>query len=90
MGFYFLKLISKTTYEGLADNKKLFDLLGNSLRALENSEEPQVLKLQFEIKYLFYLGFLAIDDDTSEFIAKPVNLHKQIKLTNDEYTHLSQ
>jgi len=88
--FKFLKLIAKATYEGLLDNKRLFDLLGNTLRVLENCDDPRILKLQFELKYLYYLGFLAIDDDTSEFIAKPVSLYRQIKLTDDEYMYLNQ
>ena len=49
-----------------------------------------MLRLQFELKYLYYLGFLALDDDTSEFVAKPVSLHNQIDLTEDEYLYLNQ
>lgn len=90
LSFHFLKLISKATYEGLADNSQLFDLLGNALRALETTEKEDLLKLQFELKYLFYLGFLEPDDDTSEFVAKPISLHNQIELTEDESLYLSQ
>ena len=90
VAFHFLKLISKATYEGLPDNKRLFDLLGNSLKALEATDQGHLLKLQFELKYLFYLGFLAPDDDTGEFVAKPVGSHNQIKLTDDEYLYLNQ
>lgn len=88
--FHFLKLISKGTREGLQDNKQLFDLLGNTLKVLETSENPNLLKLQFELKYLFYLGFLAINKDTEEFISKPVSAYEQIKLTDDEYMYLNQ
>ena len=90
MAFYFIKLISRATYEGLSDNKALFDLLGNSLKALESTEKPELLKLQFELKYLFYLGLLEISDDTGEFVGKPMNLHHQIELTDDEYLYLNQ
>ncbi len=90
VAFHFLNLISKSTYEGLPDNQRLFDLLGNSLRALEETDQPLMLKLQFELKLLYYLGFLALNDDTSEFIAKPVSLHKQIDLTDDEYFYLAK
>lgn len=88
--FYFLKLISKATQEGLQDNQQLFDLLGNTLKVLETSENPSLLKLQFELKYLFYLGFLALDKDTEEFVAKPVHANEQIQLTDEEYFYLSQ
>ncbi len=90
LAFHFVKLISKGTYEGLSDNKNLFDLLGNSLKTLETSDTPHLLRLQFELKYLFYLGFLALNDDTGEFIAKPVRSHHEIHLTEDEYLYLNQ
>ena len=90
MAFHFVKLISKATYEGLSDNKRLFDLLGNSLKVLENTDRPHLLRLQFELKYLYYLGFLALDDDTNEFVAKPVSLHRQIDLTDEEYLYLNK
>lgn len=90
LAFYFLKLVTKGTYEGLQDNKALFDLLGNSLKVLEETQSLNTLKLQFEFKYLYYLGVLALDEDTSEFIAKPVSQHSQIELTDEEYHYLSQ
>ncbi len=89
MAFHFVKLIAKATYEGLPDNKSLFDLLGNSLHSLETTDQPHLLRLQFELKYLYYLGFLALDDDTIEFVLKPVSLHRQIDLTDDEYVYLN-
>jgi DNA repair protein RecO (recombination protein O) len=90
LAFHLVKLIGKATYEGLPDNQRLFDLLGNSLRLLESTEKPHLLRLQFELKYLYYLGFLAGDEDTSEFISKPVNAHQTIDLTEDEYLYLNQ
>lgn len=90
IAFHFLKLIAKGTHEGLSDNKSLFDLLGNSLRMLETTNKDWLLKLQFELKYLYYLGFLALDDDSAEFVAKPVSLHQQIALTDEEYHYLNQ
>lgn len=86
--FHFLRLIGKAAQEGLPDNKMLFDLLGNALKVLESSERIDVLKLQFELKYLFYLGFLGLDNDTHEFVAKPIREHKNINLTDDEYHYL--
>lgn len=90
VGFSFLQLISKATQEGLQDNKQLFDLLGNSLKALERSDQLTLLKTQFQLKYLFYLGFSAIDEDSEEFITKPIGEHASIRLTDDELTYMSQ
>jgi DNA repair protein RecO (recombination protein O) len=88
--FHFLKLISKVTHEGLKDGPQLFDLLGNTLKALENSEDPSLLRLQFELKFLYCLGFLALDEDTKEFIALPMSLNGQIHLTHEEAIYLNQ
>ena len=90
MAFHLLKMIQKVSHEGLGDNHEIFDLLGNSLRELETSDEPHLLKLQFELKYLFYLGFLAPDKDTKEFIGKTISQHQSIELTEEEYQYLSQ
>lgn len=90
VGFHFLKLISKATQEGLADNRRLFDLLGNALKSLETAEDPYLLKLQFELKYLFYLGFLAPDGETGEFVALPISESEKIQLTDDEYNYMNQ
>ena len=90
VAFHFLKLIAKGTHEGLPDNRRLFNLLGNSLRVLETTDKPQLLKLQFELKYLYYLGFLGLDDDTNEFVAKPISQHQQIELTDDELLYLKK
>lgn len=88
--FHLVKLISQATFEGLQDGSVLFDLLGNSLKSLETAKDMNLLKLHFELKYLFYLGVLELSDDTAEFIAKPVSLHNQIRLTDDEFSFLQQ
>ena len=89
LAFHLLKLVAKAAQEGLPDNKALFDLLGNTLRVLESSSDLHLLKLQFELKYLYYLGFLAPDQDTAEFVALPIKDHTKIQLTDEEHNHLS-
>ncbi len=81
-GFYMLKMISKGTFDGLKDNQKIFDLLGNSLASLETTEEIEKLKMHFEIKYLYYLGFLEPQPELEAFILKPIRSH--IELQYDE------
>jgi DNA repair protein RecO (recombination protein O) len=88
--FYFVQMVSQGTHEGLTDNTRLFDLLGNSLRTLEKTERLDLLQLHFEMKYLFYMGFLALNEETSEFVAHPVQDHHKIHLTSDEYFDLKQ
>ncbi|MEM7645307.1 MAG: DNA repair protein RecO [Pseudomonadota bacterium] len=87
---YFVSLVSKGAQEGLDDNRALFDLLGNALKALEDSWHIEILKIQFQLKFLFVMGFLASDQDTYEFLAFPVSRHGDIQLTNDELSYMSQ
>lgn len=89
VAFRIIKMIQKGSQEGF-DQQELFDLLGNTLKQLEITESPQLLRLQFELKYLFYLGFLAPNGDTSEFVSKKVSEHQSIKLTDDEFQYLSK
>ncbi|MCJ8276516.1 MAG: DNA repair protein RecO [Bdellovibrionales bacterium] len=89
VAFKLVKTIQKGVQEGLPQ-KELFDLLGNSLKHLETTNSPQLLRLQFELKYLFYLGFHAPNKDTEEFISKNIADHESIKLTNDEFQYLTQ
>lgn len=86
--FYFSQLIAKVTGEGLQDNKQMFDLLGNSLKTLETAEDFQTLKLHFHLKFLYYMGILALDNDTTEFVATPMHKYQEIKLTLDEQNYL--
>ena len=88
--FHFLKLISKGTREGLGDNRSLFDLLGNSLKTLQTTENPLHLKLHFEIKFLYYLGFLDLNEDSNEFVARPVSENHKIHLTDEEFNFIDQ
>ena len=90
IGFYFLKLISKGTHPGLLDNQALFDLLGNSLRALVSSRKPLLLKLQFEMKFLHALGFLEVNNDNQDFLSLGVAKHNDLLLTDDEVDYLAQ
>ena len=58
MAFYFMDLVYQGSREGLVENESLFNLLGNSLKELEMTKNLNFLKLQFEIRYIFYSGFL--------------------------------
>jgi DNA repair protein RecO (recombination protein O) len=85
-----LKLVNKVTKEGLGDMPQIFDLLGNSLRCLETSQQAPLLFLHFKIKCFYYLGFFPVNEDSQEFIAQPVSQHENIQLTDEEFLHLNQ
>ena len=58
MALYFLDLINKISQEGVVDCPELFNLLGNSLQALETSNDLEALKTVFEFRLLWIQGIL--------------------------------
>jgi hypothetical protein len=53
-----LKVIHKLSQEGVVDDREIFDILGNSLTALEGTENSAELKLLFELKLLVHQGVI--------------------------------
>lgn len=52
--------------EELGDNSSLFGLVGHALKALENSDHPEVLGTHFEIKVLNAIGVLEPEESLSQ------------------------
>ena len=90
MALYFLKLCYQATREGLPENQQIFDLLGNSLRVLETSSQPPILKAQFELKFLYYLGFSAPLEELKEFLAKPMKDHSEIPVSESKLQQIAR
>jgi len=64
MSLYFLSLVEKISQEGLEDSPDLFNLLGNSLMALETSNDLSALQFVFEARVLLSQGILPKDLQT--------------------------
>ena len=58
LGLYFLSLIEKISQEGMECSHALFNLLGNSLSALETSRNLPALRFVFEFRLLLIQGVL--------------------------------
>ena len=58
LAFHFLSLVKKISQEGVEDSPDLFNLLGNSLTALENSQDLSALQFVFEFRLLLNQGVL--------------------------------
>lgn len=58
LALYFLKVIHKLSQEGVVDDREIFDILGNSLTALETTKNSAELKLLFELKLLVHQGVI--------------------------------
>jgi DNA repair protein RecO (recombination protein O) len=85
MGIYLLQLVSKVSKEAISDNCELFDLLGNSLHALQSSQKTKYLKLLFELKLLHQQGVLDRQGEGAFLIAFSIRDHEQINLNEDEF-----
>ena len=58
LALYFLEIIERISQEGVDDCPELFNLLGNSLQAIENSHHLEALKSIFEFRLLWNQGIL--------------------------------
>ena len=58
MALHFLSLVGKISQEGVEDCPDLFNLLGNSLKALENTQDLLALQFIFEFRLLLSQGVL--------------------------------
>ena len=82
LGFYFTKIIDQVTMEGIDENKSLFDLLGNSLRTLEKSEDIDQLKVRFQLKLLFYMGLYSPIKELNALTSQPVSAQIKEKMSD--------
>jgi DNA repair protein RecO (recombination protein O) len=75
---HFVQLISNVSREGAIDSKDLFNLLGNSLRAAETSQQLEHLRIQFELKLLSYQGVLPHDPKEESLLREPMSHHAEL------------
>jgi DNA repair protein RecO (recombination protein O) len=74
----FLQTTIKLCQKGDDNAKELFDILGNTLKALETSKNLIILQCQFEIKIIHYLGYLTVSDDVIDFLKYSIKDHEII------------
>jgi len=80
LGFYFLQVVSRVSRENTTDNNEIFDLLGNTLKALETTTQPVLLKMLFELKLLHQQGVLSQSILGYALLGFPIQEHCKIKL----------
>lgn len=83
LALHIVKVVSLATREGDIAARSLFDLVGNTLRALESSQNLTALRTHFEVKYLNLQGVLPVTEATSELLHKNISEHE--KLTNAQW-----
>lgn len=68
----FMKSVDRLTEDEDSDSLALFQLLGNSLIALESCTQPNLLKVHFQVRLLALLGVLPRESDYATFLTNPV------------------
>jgi DNA repair protein RecO (recombination protein O) len=61
LALHVLDCIARVCQEGDRNSEGLFNLLGNTLKALENSQDVQLLKMLFYLKLLSQQGVLTVE-----------------------------
>ncbi len=78
LALHFLNLVDRVSQEGESFSEALFDLLGNGLKAIRNSQHLEILRTQFELKLLQSQGVLQIDSKMLEFLKTPLSKHSEL------------
>lgn len=85
-----LPVIEKTSRMGGDHVPELFDLLGNTLRAAENSPALERLRIHFETRFLAMQGVLEMEADLLELAKRPVGEHASAELAGLDWPSLGR
>ncbi len=86
---YAVTLIEKVSKEGVVDSPEIFDLLGNTLRAAETSEDLPKLRLHFQIRLLATQGVLPSTLGIDMFLSKPIREHQSVEVSTEDFSSLT-
>jgi len=67
-----LECVAKVSQEGDKNSEALFNLLGNTLRAVETSSHLAILKMHFYLKFLHQQGILTVENWMVPFLKTPL------------------
>ena len=79
MGLKMVRMIDRLSQDGDQDLKNLFDLLGNSLKAAETSQNLEKLQIHFEVKLMTYLGILPQWSEVRPFLNQNIDQHQTVE-----------
>lgn len=63
-----LDCVSRVSQEGDKFSESVFNLLGNTLKAIETCEDVMVIKMHFFLKFLFQQGVLTVEGWMAPFL----------------------
>ena len=82
LGLYFVQIYDRVAVEGQLESEYGFDLLGNSLKALETVKNLNQLRIQFEIKFLHQQGVLPPELQIESLLTTPISQSDSLKVQN--------
>ncbi len=85
---YIVKLVSDIVKEGEVDSAEIFNLLGNTLKAIETSQHLEWLRTHFEVKLLSQQGVLEHESEEQALLAVPISEHENAKLDEADWLRL--
>lgn len=88
LGLFFVNLVSKVIQEGVLQEESLFNLLGHALKQAETSDRLNLLKLQFELKFLYQQGVLPPDLAIPEVLSSSILEHKSLEFDDRQVSAL--
>ncbi|WP_413290306.1 DNA repair protein RecO [Bdellovibrio sp. HCB337] len=77
-----IECVSRVSQEGDKSSDSLFNLLGNTLKAIESCQNVAVLKMHFYLKFLFQQGILTTESWMAPFLK--TNIGESNSLIGDE------
>ena len=90
LGLKFVEIVDRVSLEGTHDSNNIYKLLGHALKAAETSSQLNLLKLQFEIKFLLYQGVLPNPSSYTDLINTPLSQHESLTLSQEEISKSQQ
>lgn len=90
LGLHIVKTVSTIIREGDLAHKGLFDLVGNSLRAVETSKNLRALKLHFEVKFLNLQGVIASTVEIEDLLRLPLKEHETIDFSSLKWSTIGR
>ena len=76
---HFVHLVERVSATGAMQGVEMFNLLGHALRIAQSSSQLKVLKLQFELKFLYLQGVLPATAEAEVFLQAPLMEHEKLE-----------
>lgn len=77
-GLKALEAVGRVSQEGDSTSEFLFNLLGHTLKALETTESVEILRVQFQLKFLLQQGVLTAEPWMGPFLKTNISEHGQL------------